>query len=69
VLAVDDLAVAHVTLHGRATSSHLSREAILDKVHVLDGLTVCWAVGRGWPWRALNPHASDGGLFGDEESG
>ena len=71
VLAVPGLAVAHVTLHmalhdvfGRLTTG-----AVLEKARLLDGLLrrlngrqprlgVC----------ALNPHASDGGLFGDEEA-
>lgn len=70
VLAVDNLAVAHVTLHMalRDVFRHLNREAILDKIHVLSGL-LTRLLGR--PPRlavaALNPHGSDGGLFGDEE--
>src|SRR5262249_12579140 len=70
VLAVDDLAVAHVTLHLalRDVFRHLSREAILDKVHVLHGL-LSRLLGRRprLAVAALNPHASGGGLFGDEE--
>lgn len=70
VLAVDNLAVAHVTLHValRDVFRHLSREAILDKIHVLDGL-LTRLLGRRprLAVAALNPHASDGGLFGDEE--
>jgi 4-hydroxythreonine-4-phosphate dehydrogenase len=71
VLAVGDLAVAHVTLHMalRDVFRHLSTAAVLEKIHLLDGLQRR-LLGR--PPRlgvaALNPHASDGGLFGDEEA-
>jgi 4-hydroxythreonine-4-phosphate dehydrogenase len=64
------LAVLHVTLHCalRDVFGLLSLAAILDKARLLDA----------WLFRllgrrprlgvaALNPHASDGGLFGDEE--
>lgn len=70
VLAVDSLAVAHVTLHLalRDVFQHLRREAIVDKVRLLDDL---WGRVLGRKPRigvaALNPHASDGNLFGDEE--
>jgi 4-hydroxythreonine-4-phosphate dehydrogenase len=70
VLAVDGLAVAHVTLHMalRDVFANLSREAILDKAYVLDRL-LTRLLGRKprLAVAALNPHASDGGLFGDEE--
>jgi 4-hydroxythreonine-4-phosphate dehydrogenase len=71
VLAVGDLAVAHVTLHMalREVFRHLSSAAVLEKIHLLDRLQHR-LLGR--PPRlgvaALNPHASDGGLFGDEEA-
>ena len=70
LLYADGLAVAHVTLHIalRDVFRHLSREAILDKTRLLDA-TMTRLLGR--PPRigvaALNPHASDGGIFGDEE--
>jgi len=67
----DGIAVAHVTLHMalRDVFAHLSTTSVLDKIRLLDGILprlldrrprigVC----------ALNPHASDGGLFGDEEA-
>jgi 4-hydroxythreonine-4-phosphate dehydrogenase len=71
VLAVPDLAVAHVTLHMalRDVFRHLSRAAVLEKTHLLDGL-LRRLLGRQprLAVAALNPHASDGGLFGDEEA-
>jgi 4-hydroxythreonine-4-phosphate dehydrogenase len=71
VLAVGDLAVAHVTLHMalREVFRHLTPAAVLEKVRLLDGLQRR-LLGRRprLGVAALNPHASDGGLFGDEES-
>jgi len=71
VLAVGDLAVAHVTLHMalRDVFRHLTIDAILDKARLLDGL-LRRLLGRQprLAVAALNPHASDGGLFGDEEA-
>lgn len=71
VLAVPGLAVAHVTLHMalRDVFGHLSTDAIREKSHMLNDL-LTRLLGR--PPRlavaALNPHASDGGLFGNEEA-
>jgi 4-hydroxythreonine-4-phosphate dehydrogenase len=65
------LAVIHVTLHLalREVFAHLSEAAVLEKIRLLDTL-LPRLIGR--PPRlavaALNPHASDGGLFGDEEA-
>src|SRR5207237_9753109 len=71
VLYVDGLAVAHVTLHMalRDVFAHLSSEAVLEKARLLDGL-LTRLLGRRPRLGvcALNPHASDGGLFGDEEA-
>lgn len=71
VLAVGDLAVAHVTLHMalRDVFRHLTPSAVLEKIHLLDGLQTR-LLGRRprLGVAALNPHASDGGLFGDEEA-
>jgi 4-hydroxythreonine-4-phosphate dehydrogenase len=71
VLAVGDLAVAHVTLHMalRDVFRHLTPAAVLEKIRLLDGL-MTRLLGRRprLGVAALNPHASDGGLFGDEES-
>src|SRR5262249_16323680 len=70
VLYGDGLAVAHVTLHValRDVFAGLTAGAVLEKIRLLDGL-LPRLIGR--PPRiavaALNPHAGDGGLFGDEE--
>jgi 4-hydroxythreonine-4-phosphate dehydrogenase len=70
VLAVEGLAVAHVTLHMalRDVFQHLTSEAVLEKSRLLDGL-LRQLLGRRprLGVAALNPHASDGGLFGNEE--
>jgi 4-hydroxythreonine-4-phosphate dehydrogenase len=71
LLWVPDLTVAHVTLHMalRDVFCHLSTEAVLVKTRLLAGVTRRLddrqdpRIGVA----ALNPHASDGGLFGDEE--
>jgi 4-hydroxythreonine-4-phosphate dehydrogenase len=70
VLAVEGLAVVHVTLHMalRDVFRQLSTPAIVEKARLLDGLLT--KLLRRRPRlgvAALNPHASDGGLFGDEE--
>jgi 4-hydroxythreonine-4-phosphate dehydrogenase len=70
VLAVEGLAVAHVTLHValRDVFRHLSPAAVAEKAQLLDDLL--WKLLGRKPRigvAALNPHASDGGLFGDEE--
>jgi 4-hydroxythreonine-4-phosphate dehydrogenase len=74
------LGVAHVTLHMalRDVFQHLTCEAVSEKIRLLDGV-----LARLLPGSApgvvkndrrprigvagLNPHAGDGGLFGDEE--
>jgi 4-hydroxythreonine-4-phosphate dehydrogenase len=71
VLWVEGLAVAHVTLHTalRDVFAQLSTAAVRDKIGLLDGL-LPRLLGRRprLAVAALNPHASDGGLFGDEEA-
>lgn len=71
VLYGDGIAVAHVTLHMalRNVFANLSTPNILEKIHLLEGL-LPKLIGRKprLAVAALNPHASDGGLFGDEES-
>jgi 4-hydroxythreonine-4-phosphate dehydrogenase len=71
VLWVEGLAVAHVTLHValRDVFARISTEAVRDKIALLDGL-LPRLLGRRprLAVAALNPHASDGGLFGDEET-
>lgn len=74
MLLYDDelpLAVAHVTLHRalRTIFEHVTPETVLDKIRLLHGI-IPQLLDR--PARigvaAMNPHASDGGLFGNEEA-
>jgi 4-hydroxythreonine-4-phosphate dehydrogenase len=71
MLYFDGLCVTHVTLHMalRDVFRHLSTAAILEKVRLTDE-TLTRLLGRQprIGVAALNPHASDGGLFGDEEA-
>jgi len=65
------LAVVHVTLHmGLAeVFGHLSVKAIFEKIRLLDALMQRLQGHRPrLGVAALNPHAGDGGLFGDEEA-
>jgi 4-hydroxythreonine-4-phosphate dehydrogenase len=73
MLLFDDelqLAVAHVTLHlaVRSALNGISTDSVVDKIRLLNGIVPKLT---GEPARigvlALNPHAGDGGLFGDEE--
>ena len=71
VLWGDGIAVAHVTLHIalRDVFAGLTSAGVLEKVRLLNGLLSMLLdrkprIGVA----ALNPHASDGGLFGDEEA-
>jgi 4-hydroxythreonine-4-phosphate dehydrogenase len=65
------LGVAHVTLHMalRDVFSHLTTEAVLGKIELLNGMMRSL---KGDEPRlgvaALNPHAGEEGLFGHEES-
>jgi 4-hydroxythreonine-4-phosphate dehydrogenase len=65
------LGVVHVTLHMalRDVLRHLSAEAVREKIHLIDR-TLAKLLDRRprIGVAALNPHASDGGLFGDEET-
>ena len=70
VLWGDGIAVAHVTLHIalRDVFAGLTTAAVLEKVRLLNDLLPKLLdrkprIGVA----ALNPHGSDGGLFGDEE--
>jgi 4-hydroxythreonine-4-phosphate dehydrogenase len=66
----DGLGVVHVTLHMalREVFHHLSVEAVRDKALLLDDLMTRLQGRRPrLGVAALNPHAGDGGLFGDEE--
>jgi 4-hydroxythreonine-4-phosphate dehydrogenase len=64
------LGVLHVTLHMalRDVFRHISTTTILDKIKLLHDMMgrLCDAPPH-LAVAALNPHASDGGLFGDEE--
>lgn len=70
LLYADGLGVAHVTLHMalRDVFAHLTTAAVLEKTRLLDEM-LTRILGRRprLGVAALNPHASDGGLFGDEE--
>jgi len=71
VLWGDGIAVAHVTLHMalRDIFKHLTPLAILEKIRLLqDLLPRLLDRAPRIAVAALNPHASDGGLFGDEEA-
>jgi 4-hydroxythreonine-4-phosphate dehydrogenase len=65
------IGVVHVTLHMalRDVFQHITTDAIVEKIHLLHGVMTKLC---GRPPRlavaALNPHASDGGLFGAEEA-
>jgi 4-hydroxythreonine-4-phosphate dehydrogenase len=65
------IGVVHVTLHMalREVFQNITPLAILGKIHLLDGVLrrLCARAPR-LVVAALNPHASDGGIFGDEES-
>ncbi len=64
------MGVVHVTLHMALHDvfAHLNPDAVSEKIHLLADILPRL---QGRPPRigvaALNPHASDGGLFGDEE--
>jgi 4-hydroxythreonine-4-phosphate dehydrogenase len=70
LLSTEKLTVAHVTLHMalREVFACLSTDAVTEKIQLLDEL-LPRLLGRRprIGVAALNPHASDGGLFGDEE--
>ncbi len=65
------IGVVHVTLHMalRDVLRHITTEAVLEKIKLLQGVMtkLCDRQPR-LAVAALNPHASDGGLFGDEEA-
>lgn len=66
-----DLSVIHVTLHMalRDIFQHLTTESIYDKIQLLHGwLLQLLEHEPRLGVAALNPHASDAGLFGDEEA-
>src|SRR5207249_2822921 len=68
----DGVTVAHVTLHMalRDVFAHLRPETVRATIDLLDGILPKLLEGRRPRIGvcALNPHASDGGLFGNEEA-
>lgn len=64
------LGIVHVTLHMALHDvfAHISTESVLEKARLLDRM-LHRLIGRApkLAIAALNPHASDGGLFGHEE--
>lgn len=71
MLFADGLGVVHVTLHTalRDVFAFISEDNILEKTRLIDG-ALRRLLGREprVGVAALNPHASDGGLFGNEEA-
>jgi 4-hydroxythreonine-4-phosphate dehydrogenase len=70
LLSADGVTVAHVTLHMalRDVFRHITPQAIRERIDLLDELLPRLLDRRPRiAVAALNPHASDGGLFGDEE--
>jgi len=71
MLYAGGLGVIHVTLHMalREVFQHLTRQAVLEKIQLLDRVMTRLLERRPRIGVAgLNPHASDGGMFGDEEA-
>jgi 4-hydroxythreonine-4-phosphate dehydrogenase len=68
----NSVGVVHVTLHMalREVFQHLSTPAVFEKINLLDAVMkkLCENERPRLAVAALNPHASDGGIFGDEES-
>lgn len=65
------LGVVHVTLHTpmRNIFAEISTSAILEKIQLLDDMLRRLGVAQPrLAVAALNPHAGDGGIFGDEET-
>jgi 4-hydroxythreonine-4-phosphate dehydrogenase len=72
LLSVPGLTVVHVTLHMalRDVFANLTAQAIVEKTRLLNGV-LQRLENKARPRigvAALNPHASDGGLFGNEEA-
>jgi 4-hydroxythreonine-4-phosphate dehydrogenase len=65
------LGVVHVTLHMRLRQifAQITTDAVLEKIHLLHtAMSKLCPHSPRLAVAALNPHASDGGLFGDEEA-
>ena len=70
LLVEEDLRVAHVSTHVslRRACELVKTDRVLDVIELMDG--ACKRLGIPHPLigvAGLNPHAGDGGLFGDEE--
>jgi len=71
MLANDELRTVLVTIHQslRSAIDAVTRRAVLDTIRIAHGAALRW--GQPRPRIAvagLNPHAGEGGLFGDEET-
>ncbi len=72
MLANDELRVVLVTIHLslRRAIEALSFDAVLQTLRITHSAAAAWGLPRAAPRiavAALNPHAGEGGLFGDEE--
>lgn len=70
MLANDELRVVLVTIHValRDAIALVTRERVLDTIRIAHAASARWGVPRPRIAVAgLNPHAGEGGLFGDEE--
>ncbi len=70
MLANDELRTVLVTIHLslRRAIEAITQDAVLETIRIASAASACW--GRPAPRIAvagLNPHAGEGGLFGDEE--
>lgn len=71
MLANDELRVVLVTVHValRDAIAQITRERVLETISIAHAASVRWGVPRPRIAVAgLNPHAGEGGLFGDEET-
>lgn len=72
ILAAEKLRVGMVTTHAplRAVCGMITRELLLDKILAMyDSLRTWYGIAEPkLALASLNPHASDGGIFGDEET-
>ena len=72
MLANDELRVVLVTIHLslRRAIDALTQDAVLQTLRITQRAATAWGLPRAAPRIAvagLNPHAGEGGLFGDEE--
>ena len=73
MLANDELRVVLVTIHMalRRAIDALDFDAVLSTLRIAHRSAAAWGLPGGWVPRiavaGLNPHAGEGGLFGDEE--